>query len=360
MQFQRGQKSKLSDLTGADGTAADSTGAGRIEIGVSLTNPRHREIDVSCFGLDGQKQLSDDRYFIYFNQTRSPCGSIEMVDRRGFDKVFQIDLSTLPAQVQRLVFTANIDGDGAMSETDGALALLVDGVEVMRFPFSSDLFSAEKAVMIGEVYLKTVWRIAAVGQGFNGGLKALLEHFGGEAVAAPAPAPTPAPPPMPKPAPRPAPAPKAAPAPTPPPRKVSLGKVTLEKRGQKVSLAKGRAESGAVIHVNLNWDSPKKSWFRDNSVDLDLGCMFELTTGERGVIQPLGNQFGARARPPYIVLDKDDRSGAATDGENMRIYRPDLIRKLVIFAMIYEGTANFTTVNGRVTIKDGRGSEILV
>ncbi|MBU1897092.1 tellurium resistance protein TerA [Myxococcota bacterium] len=142
-----------------------------------------------------------------------------------------------------------------------------------------------------------------------------------------------------------------------------MGKVTLEKRGQsqKLSLAK-KGGGQDTIHINLNWDQPKKrSWFGGGGdVDLDLGCMFELITGEKGVIQPLGGNFGAQHRPPWILLDKDDRSGAASDGENMRIYRPEMIARVLIFAMIYEGDSNFTTVNGRVKVKDLNGNEILI
>lgn len=82
--------------------------------------------------------------------------------------------------------------------------------------------------------------------------------------------------------------------------------------------------------------------------------MFRLANGDKGVIQPLGGKFGSRDAPPFIYLDKDDRTGAASDGENLYILRPDLIDMVMIFALIYEGTASFANVNGRLTIKDGR------
>ena len=287
--------------------------------------------------------------FIFYNQPESPCKSIRMAENKsGYEKVFGIDLNALPSKIQKLVFTATIDGNGTMSQTaQSELALMVDGSPMMRFPFDGSAFGQEKALMVAEVYMKTVWRIAAVGQGFNGGLAALLKHFGGE-VADEAPAPAPAP------AAKPAPAPAAAPR--------GPAKITLEKRGQsqKVSLKKG---GSSTIHINLNWDAQtqKRSFFGGGgTTDLDLGCMWELENGYKGVIQPLGNSFGSRHDFPYIELDKDDRSGAATDGENMRILKPEIIKRVLVFAMIYEGSANFTQVNGRVTIKDQQGNEILV
>jgi tellurite resistance protein TerA len=145
---------------------------------------------------------------------------------------------------------------------------------------------------------------------------------------------------------------------------VNLGKVTLDKKGDKkaVNLQKG----GGVqpIHFNLNWNAvaPKRGLFGlgSSSADLDLGCMYRLRDGSAGVIQPLGGNLGAKDRPPYIYLDKDDRSGGAVDGENLYILRPDLIDLVMVFGFIYEGARDFTEVGGRMTIRDHVGNEILV
>ena len=349
--FVRGQKSKLDAITPL--TA--------LEVAVQFDAPAGWDVDLSCFGLDEVGRLSDDRYFVFYNNKRSPCGSVEQLGPRdGFQQVFRIDLDGLPSTIQKLVFTATIDGAGTAGGTgDSSVVLMAGGDAVARYDFSGAEFGQEKAVMIAEVYLKTVWRFAAVGQGFAGGLSALLAHFGGaedgggEAAPPAAPRAAPTPPPA---------------SPPPPERKVSLGKVTLEKRGasRKVSLQKGGA--GKPLHINLNWDDPnarKKKGFLGGllgggDVDLDLGCMFEMADGARGVIQPLGGNFGARSAPPFIHLDQDDRSGASSQGENMYVFRPDLMKRVVVFAMIYEGGTNFTQVNGRVTVNDGDGSEILV
>ena len=359
MDIVRGQKMPLSNLT-------PST---TVEVGLQLPAKSGVTIDLSCFGLDPNGKLSDDRYFIFFNQKTSPCGSLAAIGARGSDQeVFKLNLGGLPATVRRLVFTAAIDGSGSMADLGQcALQIMAEGRQVGRFSFSGADFGAEKAIMIGEIYFKDQWRFAAVCQGFNGGLSALLAHFGGEeakpAGAAPVTAPAPAPV-----AAAPAPAP-AAPAPAPAAPKVNLGKVTLEKRGSKQAVNLKKGGGGAQqIHINLNWDAPaKKAGFLggllgggNSKPDLDLGCMFEMADGTKGVIQPMGGNFGSKVAPPYIMLDKDDRSGAAADGENLYIVRPDLMVRVMIFAMIYEGTANFSTVNGRITVKDQEGSEITV
>jgi tellurite resistance protein TerA len=370
--FSRGQKSKLSDLTPSM----------VLQVGIGLQAPAGMELDISCFGLDTAGKLSDDRYFVFYNQTSSPCGSLKLQGPSGSDtQSFYIDLNGLPQTIRKLVFTATIDGTPTMKALGASyFRISAGGTEIARFSFSGTDFDQERAVMIAEVYFKDLWRVSATGQGFNGGLSALLAHFGGtEASPNPPPAPKPAPvvaPPPPQPPPpvvappKPTPPPVVAPPPTvtAPPKAapLSLSKITLNKQGEKQTLSLKKGGGLQPIHLNLNWDKPKPKTglmgFLSSTpnVDLDLGCMFELEDGLKGVIQPLGNQFGSKAGAPWIHLDKDDRSGAASDGENMVIYRPDLIRRVMVFALIYEGTANFATVNGRLLMKDHLGNEITI
>lgn len=358
----RGQKSKLSDLTSAR----------RLELGLAVRPPAGQTIDLSCFGLDASGKLSDERYLIFYNQRSSPCGGIQETGATGDEQaVFAIDLDRLPQNIVKLTIVATLDGAGSMKDLGpSSLRLRAGGAEAARFAFDGALFTAEKAVMVADLYLKDIWRFAAVGQGFAGGLSAVLAHFGGEeAGATPAAA---APPPPPPPAARPAPTPPPAPAPAPPAPaappapKVNLGKVTLEKRGQSQPISLKKGGGLQKFHINLNWDAPKKKGgffgiFADNTPpDLDLGCMFMLQNGLAGVIQPLGNRFGSRTEEPFIYLDKDDRSGAATDGENLYILRPDLIDKVMLFALLYEGATKFSEVNARLTIKEESGQEILI
>ncbi|MGQ0616586.1 MAG: TerD family protein [Acidimicrobiia bacterium] len=353
--FVRGEKAKLADLT-------PST---QITVGVAIDG--NDTYDISCFGVDEAGKLSDDRYFIFFNQRSSPEGAITSTGPAGTDKeTFAVDVARIPPSVQKLVFTATIDGGGTMSAVrSGSLRLLAGAEEVARFPFAGSDFAAEKALMIGEIYRKDVWRFAAVGQGFNGGLSALLTHFGGEeaapAAAPPRPVDTP-PPPVAPPAVN-TPPPPAPPPAAPPGAPGNRGHVSLAQQGDKraVSVAKGGGTQ--QVHINLNWNqqggSRRRGLFSGGSSapDLDLGCMYEMKDGTRSVIQPLGGNFGNRNGPPFLYLDKDDRSGAASDGENLYILRPDLVQRVMVFAMIYEGANDFTSVGGRMTLRDQAGSE---
>ncbi|TRV76298.1 stress protein [Streptomyces sp. 130] len=170
-EFQRGHKAKISDLTpGTD-----------LYVGVQIAGPG-LSFDISCFGLDANEQLSDDRYFIFFNQPKSPEESIQLLGAQAGDtESFRVTLDRIPANIHKLSFTATVDGAGQMSQVGpGYIRIVAGGEEVVRYAFDGSEFSTERAVMLGDFYLKDVWRFAAVGQGFDGGLEALLKNFGGE------------------------------------------------------------------------------------------------------------------------------------------------------------------------------------
>ena len=337
--FSRGQKGKLADL-----------GCGHaftVEVDV---NAPGMSVDVSCFGLDAQDKLSDERYMVFYNQLASPEGAVRL-ELAGSVSRYAVNLDALPASIAKLVFVAAIDGAPTMRALGNSSLRIGSAV---NFPWSGADFGDEKAVIVAELYRRDdTWRFGAVGQGFNGGLSALLAHFGGTEAA-------------------PAPAPRPAPAPAAP--RVSLSKVTLEKRGDKVSLDKRAGRGFGRIHVNLNWNQAataapqpapaKTGGFFDKllggagmrkgrgGIDLDLGCMVELADGRRGLVQALGNAWGDFEREPYIRLDADDRTGAVAGGENLYINgeRFDQIRRALIFSFIYEGVPNWAATDGVVTI----------
>ncbi|USX28969.1 TerD domain-containing protein [Oxalobacteraceae bacterium OTU3CINTB1] len=335
-QFSRGQKSKLDDLGCGQAFNVD------VELKLGGTSA-----DVSCFGLDASERLSDDRYMVFYNQLASPGGAVRLTIA-GDRSSFAVNLAALPESIAKLVFTAAIDSGAMRSLSQGSVT--VGGVA--QFPLAGADFQDEKAVIVAELYRKDgLWRFGAVGQGFNGGLSALLTHFGGsESASSSASAPSPAP------------APAAATQP-----KVSLSKITLEKRGDKISLEKSASRGFGRIHVNLNWNRSgavapvEKGGFLSKltgglrpskGLDLDLACMFELNDGSKGVVQALGNSFGNFDGKPYIQLEADDRTGANVDGENLTIngQRFDEVRRALIFAFIYEGAPNWAATDGVVTI----------
>jgi stress response protein SCP2/uncharacterized protein (AIM24 family) len=207
-QFVKGQKSQLSALTaGTD-----------IHVGIQLVAPG-MTWDVSCFGLDTDGKLSDDRYLVFYNQPASPEGSVQRLgEQAGDTDSFRVILDRVPASIGRLSFCAAIDGPGTAAQIrTGYLRLVVGGQEVVRYPFTGADFGTERAIMIADLYRKGVWRFGAVGQGFAGGLADLVRSFGGtvddEPASPPATSTTPPGPPLPGPPPPGRPAPPPGPVP---------------------------------------------------------------------------------------------------------------------------------------------------
>ena len=140
--------------------------------------------------------------------------------------------------------------------------------------------------------------------------------------------------------------------------------VILTKDQPKVSLAK-HAEASGLLRVNLNWTTHASSHglFKKKSapIDLDLACLYEFNNGEKNVVQALGNRFEAKHDGHKVIwLDGDDRSGESTEGENMFVdlAHASEIKRVLVFAYIYEGTPNWAAANGVVTLYPQSGDQV--
>ena len=161
--------------------------------------------------------------------------------------------------------------------------------------------------------------------------------------------------------------------------------IALTKRNQAVSLTKQSAANGN-LRINLSWrmrtsdigGGRRGSLLRHPfqafkpevvqahtqsmvNVDLDLGCMYELTDGTKGVVQPLGVFLGELNSPPYVKLSGDDRFGSGS-GETIFVnldHRDD-IKRLLVFVYIYDQTPAFDRTHAIVTLYPSNGPRIEV
>lgn len=136
------------------------------------------------------------------------------------------------------------------------------------------------------------------------------------------------------------------------------------RKGQKVNLEKPKTIRDDIL-INLNWSQPvKRGLFspRPQPIDLDLGCLYELSNGRKSCVQALGNAFGSLTRPPYIALDGDDRTGNVAGGENLRISGSQMnqIRRVLVYTFIYDGVVNWRDADGIITIKSPGNQDIIV
>ena len=301
------------------------------------------DLDVSAYLLGESGKVRGDHDMVFYNQPSGADGAVRFSKGNGALGVFEVDLGRLPAGIARIVFCVTIDEAAARRQTLSQLGN--PRITAGDIGFAPNLASASEAAMtFGELYLRNgAWKFRAVGQGFNGGLAPLARSFGID-IADEAPAPPP-------PAPPPPPPPPAAAPPPPSARPISLSKVSLDKPGQTISLEKKGGSFGEIT-VNLNWSRGKKGFFGGSAIDLDLGCLLEMANGDKSVVQALGRMFGNYHEWPFIALSGDDRTGDVSSGETMRINgsRWNDIKRIAIFANIYDGAPNWNTTDGVVTV----------
>lgn len=345
------------------------------------------DLDASAFLLTTAGKVRSDEDFIFYNQPLSTDGSVKHLgDNRtgageGDDEQVTVRLGNVPADVDRIVFAVTIHEADVRRQSFGqvqnAFIRVVNnesGNVITRYDLSEDA-STETAMIFGELYRRgPEWKFRAVGQGYNGGLGPLAQSFGVD-IGEPAPSAPPPPPPPPVNAPPPPPVAPPPPPPIPPtvaapppvvnpapyagtpapaPSNINLSKITLEKKGESISLEKRAAAGFGEIVVNLNWsrNTGGSFWGKKKAIDLDLCCLFDLGEIGKGGVQALGNNLGDYHNPPFMKLDGDDRTGDSSQGEFLRINGDmwQYIRKVLVFSFIYEGVPNWASANGVVTI----------
>ncbi|RSS65937.1 TerD family protein [Streptomyces sp. WAC06273] len=370
------------------------TTALRVELGWR-TGPGVPDADASALLLVGGKVRSDAD-FVFYNQPAHSSGAVRHEGKREsggrVTDSLLVDLTRVEPSIETVILAASADGGRFGQVPDLYIEVRDAAANTVAARFDNPGATVETAFVLGEFYRRQgAWKFRAVGQGYDSGLEGLATDYGisvdepQHTPPAPAPAPVapppaaPAPPspasaPTPPPAPPapPAASPAAAPPPrpaTPPAEPVRLTKVTLTKAAPSVSLTKQGGTSGAM-RVNLNWQVRKQfsGWARKlgrpvalhDDLDLDLCCLYELTDGSKGVVQALGNAFGALDRPPFIHLDGDDRTGAVATGENLAINldHKRYFRRILVFVTIYQGARSFADLHATVTLQPQYGAPI--
>jgi tellurite resistance protein TerA len=320
-----------------------------LELHIELQSQRNLIADVSAYVLaESTLKVSGDDDMIFYGQLRNQAGTVcaNLLQTRS---IFTLDLTRMAAGVGKVAFSATLDQPQTNFSAFDQITLQIkhNGLVIASAKIPTQGMQ-ETALILGEFYLRQgVWKFRVVGQGFNGGLKPLAEHFGVQIAVVNTAASADV-------------ASKPFAASTAVPKPISLSKISLDKSNKQISLEK-KGNSFGEIKVNLNWNQKnsaieRKSFFSklkpNKGIDLDLGCLYEMNDGKKGVVQALGNAFGDLSRPPYIKLAGDDRTGSVQDGEWLVIngqYWSE-IKRIAIYAFIYEGAPNWATTDGVVTV----------
>ncbi|SFT67218.1 tellurium resistance protein TerD [Geodermatophilus amargosae] len=150
------------------------------------------DLDASAIMLDASGKVTpDDSGFVFYNNLRSPDGSVLHTgdnltgEGDGDDEMIQVDLTAVPQFVQKIVFPVSIhDADNRRQNFGGvrnAFIRVVDQVtdrEITRYDLTEDA-SMETAMVFGELYRHNGdWKFRAVGQGYASGLRGIAQDFG--------------------------------------------------------------------------------------------------------------------------------------------------------------------------------------
>jgi tellurium resistance protein TerD len=147
------------------------------------------DLDASAIGVKTDGKVLSDSYFVFYNNLATPDSSITLTgdnttgEGEGDDESVIIDLTKVPAEIERIVVPVSIYDAASRSQNFGqvrnAYIRVVDqgGNELVRYDLSED-YSTETVVIFGEVYRNGAeWKFRAVGQGHND-LGGLARDFG--------------------------------------------------------------------------------------------------------------------------------------------------------------------------------------
>ncbi|MFD3596177.1 AIM24 family protein [Nocardia sp. NPDC058640] len=144
---------------------------------LTVTVTSSASVDVSALLVNAAGTVRSDADFVFFNQPTGP-GVVYRHGNGGSD-VVSVQTSALPADVDKVVVTASLDGRGpATFASVGALTTTIEfGSTALTFPISG--LTTESGVVCVEVYRRGgVWKIRAIGQGYDDGLAGIASAFG--------------------------------------------------------------------------------------------------------------------------------------------------------------------------------------
>jgi stress response protein SCP2 len=227
-------------------------------------------VDVAALSLRSDDKVRGDADFVFYNQPVGP--GVRHVP--GAPDSVVVDTTAVPADVEKVVITASLDGSGpaTFSAAGSVTATVVAGGDASAAAGPVATFTAgdlgpETLLIVLELYRRgSDWKVRAVGQGYAEGLAGLATHHGveiedttsgrqGHSTTVTAPDSVP---------------PVAATPAAAPPTTVNLdkGRVSLQKR-ETVSLVKTGAPPLQTVTMGLGWDPAK----RGVNIDLDASVI---------------------------------------------------------------------------------------
>ena len=158
---------------------------------VRTTTGTDFDLDASALLLNNSGKVGNDQHFIFFNNLKSPDGSVEHTgdnitgEGEGDDEQIKVNLATVPPEIEKIVFPVSIYDAETRQQSFGqvrnAFIRVVNQAgeaEIARYDLSEDA-STETAMIFGELYRHSgEWKFRAIGQGYASGLRGIAQDFG--------------------------------------------------------------------------------------------------------------------------------------------------------------------------------------
>lgn len=158
---------------------------------VRTTTGSDFDLDASAILTNAQGKVGSDQNFVFFNNLKSPDGSVEHTgdnltgEGEGDDEQIKVDLNGVPADVEKIVFPVSIyeaeNRQQSFGQVRNAFIRVVNQAnqqEIARYDLSEDA-STETAMVFGEMYRHGAeWKFRAVGQGYASGLRGIAQDYG--------------------------------------------------------------------------------------------------------------------------------------------------------------------------------------
>jgi len=149
------------------------------------------DLDASAIACKADGKVLSDQHFIFFNNLKSPDGSVEHTGDNltgvgeGDDEQIKVNLAAVPPECDKINFPVSIYEAETRGQNFGqvrnAFIRVVnqaDGSELTRYDLSEDA-STETAMVFGELYRNgDEWKFRAIGQGYASGLRGIATDFG--------------------------------------------------------------------------------------------------------------------------------------------------------------------------------------
>ncbi len=150
------------------------------------------DVDLSVLLLGKGRKIQDDSDFVFYNQLSARDGAVQLRDKlatslssRGqaarMSNVLTLELDDLPDAIERIAFIASVDDDQAAALNAGtSLHLRIqrtsDAVDLVAFDIPA---GPERARVLGDLRRHDgQWEVHASGDGYEGGLAAVVQAHG--------------------------------------------------------------------------------------------------------------------------------------------------------------------------------------